>query len=161
MADTDGNFWDWDDNDDDQDGHDHDHDRDVTHFADKTIDSLAVQTATDPHPGSMWFGSGNAPTNYNITDLNDQNVELGLKLHVRGGADYTPVSVDHNGTAHYDVASGVQNATHAMWNFDYVVDTGLNNSAKTLANFDFQMVFTELAGDHKGASATFELDPAT
>ena len=138
----------------------------VTHFSDKTIDSLAVQSAipTDPNfgpaPGTMWFGHGNLPTNYNIADLNEQNIELGLKLHVRTGPDFTPTSTDFDGTAHYNVTSGHDGATptdHALWNFDYVANTGFNGSASKLSDFDFKMVFTQLAGTAAGTSATFDL----
>ncbi len=31
-------------------------------YSDQTIDAKAVQGAGDPHPGTMWFGTGNAPT---------------------------------------------------------------------------------------------------
>ena len=124
---------------------------------------MAVQTATDPHPGTMFFGGGNAPTNYNIADLNEQNVELGLKLHVFKGADFVPTSVDTDGTAHYSVTSGISplQSNRADWNFDYVVDTGINHSASTLGDFGFKIVITELAGSAHGTSATFDLDPAS
>lgn len=130
-------------------------------YSDKTIGAKAVQGASDPHPGTMWFGTGNAPTNYNITDITNKNVELGLKMHVRGGADYQPTSVDQDGTAHYNVAAGTQSATRAAWNFDFVVDTGIGGSSKTLDQFNFNMTITQTTTANVTHSETFTLDSAS
>jgi hemolysin type calcium-binding protein len=141
----------------------------VTHFADKTIDSLAVQSAnpTDPnfgpHPGTMWFGTGNLPTHYNIADLNAQDVELGLKIHSRQGSDYLPTQVDNDGTAHYTVSAGAQpgNPARAEWNVDYVVDTGINGSSGKLSDFDFEAVIKQTLPSNATHTETFILDPTT
>ena len=124
-------------------------------YSDKAIDAKAVQGATDPHPGTMWFGTGNQPTNYNITDVTNKDVELGLKVHVRGGADYLPMSVDQDGTAHYQAAAGTQSATRANWNFDYVVDTGIDASSKTLDQFKLNMTITQTTTANVTHSETF------
>ena len=97
---------------------------------------------------------------YNIADLNDQDVELGLKFHYRGGADITLTSVDNDGTVHYQATSGNQDATHSLVNFDYVVNTGLDGSTETLAGFDFKMIVEQKQGSTT-KTAVFDLDAAT
>lgn len=130
-------------------------------YSDMTIGGKAVQGAGDPHPGTMWFGTGNQPSNYNITDVTNKDIELGLKVHLRGGADYLPASVDQDGTVHYQVDAGTQSATRAKWNFDYVVDTGIDGSNKTLDKFDFKMVITQQTAPNVTHTETFVLDPST
>jgi hypothetical protein len=109
----------------------------------------------------MYFGSGNRPTNYNISTDNKTGIELGLKIHYRQGDDITPTSVDSDGTAHYTAPAGTQvvdaahnvstaNATKAAWNFDFSVNSGSNH---TLDDFDFRI--TIKSGD--GEVGTFDL----
>jgi hypothetical protein len=121
-----------------------------------TLDASSYQGAGDPHPGTMWFnfpGSGNLPTNYNISVDSKTDIELGLKVHERNGPDYTPTGVDADGTAHYDVAAGYQTPTRLNWNFDFSVNTGLDGSPKTLNDFDFRIIIK--SGD--GEQATVDL----
>jgi hypothetical protein len=133
-----------------------------------TLDPTTYQGAGDPHPGEMWFnypGSGNLPTNYNISVDDKTDIELGLKIHERQGPDILPVSVDPDGTAHYEVAAGYQagrapsdtpanpNDVSLTWNFDFSVNTGLDGSSKTLDAFDFRIVIT--SGD--GEQGVFDL----
>lgn len=106
----------------------------------------------------MWFnfpGSGNKPTNYNISVDDKTNIELGLKIHTYKGPDTPLVSVDADGTAHYDVHAGYSalNPSRLDWNFDFSVNTGLNGSTKTLDNFDFRIIIK--SGD--GEQGTFDL----
>jgi RTX calcium-binding nonapeptide repeat (4 copies) len=134
---------------------------DVTHRADASLSGNEIQGAGQPHPGDPWWGGGgNSLLHYNIADLNDQNIELGLKFHLRGGADITKTAVDNDGTVHYTAAAGTQDATHTLDNFDYVVNTGLNGSTSTLANFDFKMVIAQTQGTTT-KTATFDFDAAT
>ena len=119
-----------------------------------------VATADD----EMWFGDGNLPTNYNISVDSKTDIELGLKIHYRQGNDITPDTVDADGTAHYTVPDGTQvvdpdhgvtspNPARAAWNFDFSVNTGLDGSTKTLADFDFRIMIT--SGD--GEKGVFDL----
>lgn len=112
----------------------------------------------------MFFGDGNSPTNYNISVDEKTDIELGLKIHYRQGDDITPTSVDADGTAHYIVPDGAQvvdpdhgvttaNPSRAAWNFDFSVNTGLDGSTKTLADFDFRIIVT--SGD--GEQGVFDL----
>jgi hypothetical protein len=134
---------------------------DVTHFSDAAISGTEIQSAGQPHPNDPWWGGGgNSLLHYNIADLNEQNIELGLKFHIRSGADITKTSVDNDGTVHYTAAAGLQDATHTLDNFDYVVNTGLNGSTSTLANFDFKMIVEQTQGTTT-KTATFDLDAAT
>jgi hypothetical protein len=120
-----------------------------------TLDASSYQGSGDPHPGEMWFnfpGSGNLPTNFNISTDSKTGIELGLKIHEYRGADIIPTSVDADGTAHYTVPDGTSplNAARAAWNFDFSVNSGTHN---TLDNFDFRI--TIKSGD--GEVGTFDL----
>jgi hypothetical protein len=101
-----------------------------------------------------------------MADLNDQNIELGLKFQIRHGADITPGPVDADGTVHYTAPSGFESTStdtsppHTAVNFDYVVNTGLNGSTSTLADFDFKMIIAQTQGAVT-QTVTFDLDPAT
>lgn len=137
----------------------------VTHLSDHTLDASSYNangpgTADD----EMYFGDGDRPTHYNIAQINDQHIELGLKIHYRTGDDITPTSVDGDGTAHYVVPDGRQivdpahnvstaNPNRAAWNFDFSVNTGLDGSAKTLDDYDFRIVIS----DDDGNTKTFDL----
>jgi hypothetical protein len=138
-----------------------------------TLDASSYQGPTDPAPGEMWFnynppppGSGNLPTNYNISVDDKTHIELGLKIHDRQGPDYTAAAIDSDGTAHYNVAAGYQagrapsdtplnaNDVSLKWNFDFSVNTGLGGSTKTLDEFDFRIIIK--SGD-AGEQAVFDL----
>src|SRR4051812_26423071 len=108
------------------------HKFDITDFF-GTVDSEAQ------FGSQMYFGDGNSPNNYHIDQNNTLGFQLDLKEHYRTGNDIAPTSVDADGTAHFTVPAGTQvadpahgvsgaNANRAAWNFDYVVDTGLNSS---------------------------------
>lgn len=131
-----------------------------------TLDASSYNTHGDADPSNdeMWFGDGNLPTNYNISVDDKTHIELGLKIHYRQGNDITPTSVDADGTAHYVAPDGAQvvdpahgvgsaNPARAAWNFDFSVNTGLDGSTKTLADFDFRIIVT--SGD--GEKGVFDL----
>jgi hypothetical protein len=134
---------------------------DVTHRSDASIGGNEIQGGGQPHPNDPWWGGGgNSLGHYNIADLNDQNVELGLKFHYRQGADITLTSVDNDGTVHYTATSGNQDATHSLVNFDYVVNTGFHGGTETLADFDFKMVIEQTQGTTT-KTAVFDFNAAT
>ncbi len=131
-----------------------------------TLDASSYDTKGTPATGDdeMFFGDGNLPTNYNITVDDKADIELGLKIHYRQGADIVPTSVDADGTAHYSAPAGTQvvdpahnvpvaNPNRAAWNFDFSVNTGLDGSTNTLDDFDFKIVIT--SGD--GEQGVFDL----
>jgi hypothetical protein len=134
---------------------------DVTHRADASISGNEIQGAGQPNPTDPWWGGGgNSLLHYNIADLNDQDVELGLKFHYRGGADIVKDGVSSDGTVHYTATPGNQDATHSLVNFDYVVNTGFNGGTETLADFDFKMVIAQTQGATT-QTAVFDLDALT
>jgi hypothetical protein len=151
--------------DDDHQGRDDDHGRDDgrgenrddgndDHAVHKfgTVDANAI----DPTTGDMYFGNGNHPTGYNLADNYKEHVELGLKVHERGGPDGTP-TFDSHGNPTYVEQAGLQTPTRANWNFDYSVDTALGaGKHDTLANFDFKMTIANATH-----SETFDLNAAT
>ncbi len=71
------------------------------------------------------------------------------------------MSVDQDGTVHYKVDAGLQSANRANWNFDYVVDTGVDGSHHTLDQFRFNMTITETASANQTYTDTFMFDPTS
>lgn len=133
----------------------------VTHYSQATIGGAAVQGAGDPQPGKMWFGTGNTATNFNIATLNNQDIELGLKIKFRSGPDIVPTTVDGDGTAHYIAPAGLQTPSRAAWNFDYVVNTAVDGSTSTLSDFTFKMVITQTSPTNVVDTEVFTLNAAT
>jgi len=116
----------------------------------------------------MYFGNGNSPANYHIDQNNTLGFQLDLKEHYRTGNDLTPASVDADGTAHFTAPAGTQivdpahgvgsaNAGKGAWNFDFVVDTGLNGATTNLSDFTFKIAITQNGTN----THIFDLDPAT
>lgn len=119
------------------------------------------QPATTPDGTQMWFGSGNLPTNYNLTE--NGSLDTGLKIHHRGGADYLPVSGGPNGEQVYNVQSGTQagSPSRAEWNFDYAATSapGINSGdvvdlakASALGDFDLKLQITQTMPQLLGGS---------
>ena len=127
----------------------------------------ALQPAFDPATGDLWFGTGNPNTGWNITD--NANLETGLKVIHRQGADYTPTGTGANGEQDYTVNAGLQigNPTRAEWNFNYVVNTAAGVAQGTLsltnspglAAYDFKMQITQSGPQFLSPhTAIFDLD---
>ena len=93
--------------------------------------------------GHMYFGTGNSPANYVISQHEGAGIETALKVHVRGGADYMPTLTTLDHVVHFNVDQGAGSAaswgTPAKWNFDYSIVTGLNGSAFDMDDFDFKI----------------------
>ncbi|MEO6341461.1 MAG: hypothetical protein ABIO39_15570 [Caulobacteraceae bacterium] len=127
-----------------------------------SLDATSTRDGAGPSTEPFW-GSGNTTANYDIYLNHDKHIELGLKVHLRGGADI-PLQAD--GT--YDVPHGPDpaNAARASWNFDYSVNTGVEGSHKTLADFDVKITVSSSDGEvgvfnmqHVGAGNTPFLGP--
>jgi hypothetical protein len=121
-----------------------------------TLDANAI----DPtHPGQMYFGTGNLATGYNIADNANEHVEVGLKVHPRGGADQTPTFDSHQNPT-YTEAAGLQISTpggeRANWNFDFSADTALGGGNHALSEFNFKITVSNAAH-----TETFDLNAAT
>src|ERR1700744_3977858 len=123
----------------------------VTHYSDHARSGLELQSPGNPNPGIPWWsGGGISGDHFNMADINAAHIELGLGFHDRNGSGHgiAPASVDQDGTAHYTFSAGVDpnHTNRASWNFDYVVDTGLDGSTQTLSDYDFQMTVTQTQG---------------
>jgi hypothetical protein len=127
-----------------------------------TVDALAIDGS------QMYTGTGNSPNNYHLDTNSTLGIQLALKEHYRTGNDIAPDSVDANGTAHFTAPDGTQvvdpahgvsedKPTRAAWNFDYVVDTGVNGSTHTLSDFTFKLAITQNGTN----THIFDLDPTT
>jgi hypothetical protein len=131
----------------------------------------ALQGAVDPSTGALWFGAGNPNTGWNLTDK--ANLETGLKVIHRQGADYSPTGPGPNGEQDYTVNAGLQagNSNRAEWNFNYVVNTAAGvapgdtfDLANTpgLAAYDFKMQITQSGPQFLTPhTAIFDLNAAT
>lgn len=125
----------------------------------------------NPANSTMWFGTGNPITNYNLTD--NGNLELGLKIINRGGADYLPTGTGSNGEQDYAIAAGLDpsNSSRAEWNFNYVVNTVAGVAAgdtvslvnnPTLAAYDFKMEIVQSGPQFlTPRTAIFDLNSST
>jgi hypothetical protein len=104
-----------------------------------SVDAQAINSAT----GNMYFGSGNSPANYVISQHEGAGIETALKVHVRGGADYMPTTTTAGNVVHFTVDDGPGSTaswgTPAYWNFDYSIVTGLNGSSFDMDDFDFEI----------------------
>jgi hypothetical protein len=120
-----------------------------------SYDDHGTATTSDDE---MFFGDGNLPTNYNIVVDTKADIELGLKIHYRQGDDITPITVDADGTAHYEAPAGTQvvdpahgvsvaHPNRAAWNFDFSVNTGIDGSTNTLDDFDFRIIIESGDGE--------------
>jgi VCBS repeat-containing protein/parallel beta-helix repeat protein len=120
-----------------------------------TEQSVRTLDASSLIGGNTHFGTGNSGTNYNVSEDHAAGLELGLKLHYRGGDDLTPGTKDTDGTAHYLVPSGTQvadpahdvpgaSATRAAWSLDYSVNTNsTGSSGKALTDYTVTLTISD------------------
>lgn len=111
----------------------------------------------DPATGETYWGDGNPSTNYNITTNTAFGAETDLKIHIRGGPDIVPTSIDADGTAHLTAPAGSDptNAARAAWNFDYAVLT----TKAVLGEYGLKIAIAETAaGGGFLHSATYDFD---
>jgi hypothetical protein len=160
--------------DDDDHRSDNDHKRDDgndDHYVHR--DDTLIAAAQDPsHPGFMYFGNGNFASGYEIADNSKEHIELGMKVHERGGtgAD-SPVVSDLNNIAHFQEDAGYTTTTNptthvvsnrADWNFDYSVDTKLDGGHATLDQFQFKMTISDTnTAENLHHTETFDLNSTT
>lgn len=125
-----------------------------------TVDLNA--TFASPHGPDMYWGNGNSPSGYHISDNNTLGIELALKEHVRGTGPDLVHTAGSDGVANVVAPAGTDGpGTHSLFNFDYVVDTGLNGSTKTLADFTFKLQITETTTNGATNTQIFDLNPVT
>ncbi|HJU11999.1 MAG TPA: hypothetical protein VJ728_14035 [Candidatus Binataceae bacterium] len=139
---------------------------DITDFSNNasdlngTVDSEAIYS-NPPHAPDTYWGTGNSVTGYNILDNNTLGFELALKEHARFGADLAHAA-GADGVADVTAPAGTDTAgTHALWNFDYVVDTGLNGNTNTLTAYTFKLQITQTATNGTTNTQVFDLNPTT
>src|SRR5947209_4190353 len=112
--------------------------------------------------GDMYWGHGNSPSGYHISDNKTLGIELALKEHVRGtGPDLTHAPGD-NGVGNVIAPAGLGVPFHGVdtssFNFDYVVATGLNGSSSTLNDFTFKLQITQTATDGTANTQVWDLN---
>ncbi len=102
----------------------------------------------------VWFGTGNVNGGWTIstdtdsatTALNGDEFEIGLRAKPYRGAITTPES----GTGIYDTTTGLYNAGHAVWNWEYSID---NLSGGGLAGLTADVTIS-----HTGSNTTNTFD---
>ena len=101
------------------------HKRTRSDYLDKIADGSVDVRAQDANGLEMKYGDGNTTDGWSIVRHEGAGVELDLKLKHRGGSVYDAISVDADGTVHYNVAEGTAagSTTRAEWNFDFVATT--------------------------------------
>ncbi len=130
-----------------------------------TVDATAFEVT----PRQMYFGNGNSPDNYNVTDVAALHLETGLKIHVRTGADIPPTGAQAgDGTEYYVAPAGLQPGSplpRAAWNFDYVVDTAVGSipitTQNTLGDFTFKMGISQSGPFLPTKTVVYDLNAAT
>ncbi len=76
------------------------------------------------------YGSGNANGGWTVQTAN--NVELGIRTHVRGPAPQNVFNSNNDGT--YSYASGLVNG-RALWNYDFSFNLNQDGSSNPTRNF--------------------------
>jgi hypothetical protein len=136
------------------------HKYDINDSLNGTVDLEA--TFASPHGPDMYWGNGNSPSGYHVSDNTTLGIELALKEHVRGSGPDLVHTAGDDGVANVVASAGTDTAgTHALFNFDYVVDTGLDGSAKTLSDFVFKLQITQTATNGATNTQVFDLNPTT
>lgn len=108
----------------------------VRSFDQATIDAIGINEA-----GYVHIGTGNTPDNYVLERHEGAGVEVGLKVHFRGGADIPPAGESGpDGVVHFNVPEGGGTGTSwqpALWSFDFSVLAAINGQDTTLDDFLF------------------------
>ena len=116
-----------------------DHGNNLPLYLTRTLDATAQDSGS---PGNMWAGTGIPATNFLVQINPDAGVELGLKAHLRGGADIPPTYVDDDGRVHVVVPSGQQpaNSNRAAWNFTFSVNAALPEAKPSLEDYEVELL---------------------
>lgn len=126
---------------------------------DARLDEAAINDVT----GDPYHGTGNDPENYVIVRNEAEGIEIALQVKQRGGPSFDPVSVEADGTVHYEVPSGTDpsNSARAFWNFDFSIATGLNDGSAGLDDLTFKLlVDTDITSGTDYRDFTLEPEPA-
>ncbi len=101
----------------------------------RTVDGVLDRTSEKASsPGEIYIGSGgNMNTGYQFTEDRTASIEVGFKVHDRGGADRLSTSVDADGTVHIDALAGAQAgvSTRGATALDVSINLGLAETTDT------------------------------
>jgi hypothetical protein len=133
---------------------------DFTDSLNGTVDSDA--TFNGGSSPDMYWGNGNSPSGYHISDNNTLGIELGLKEHTRFTGPDLAHTAGTDGAANVTAPAGTDVAgTHSLFNFDYVVDTGIHGSTSTLNDFTFKLQITQTATSGATNTQVWDLNSTT
>ena len=116
--------------------------------------------AGDVNPGVI-FGSGNG--NGSFTIGTGSGVEIGLRAKRRYNSSGVPDGVynwDGGSTYTFDPANGNAPANRAMWNFEWSINTDVNDSTgNDLNDFTYQLALFSVDADGTDLADAFVFDP--
>lgn len=101
------------------------------------------------------FGSGNANGSFTIATVGD--LELGLRAKLRyntGGQPENTFNWDQNKTYTFDVADGNSASNRSIWNFEWSINSDIDDGADSLDFYDFVL---SISGP--GITGTISYDP--
>lgn len=125
---------------------------------------IALGTATalggDVNPGVI-FGSGNA--NGSFTLGSGSGVEIGLRAKTRYNSSGVPENTfnwDGGSTYTFDPADGNPPANRAMWNFEFSINTDVNDSSgNDLNDFVYELALFKVNADGSDLADALVFDP--
>ena len=104
----------------------------------------SVDAAGQTSGGNLLVGSGIPASDFVVVANEAAGVEVGLQVIYRQGPSVDPVSIDTDGTVHFQVATGAQStangsfanhAGRAAWSFEYSVISGTDGSGTDLSDY--------------------------
>lgn len=109
----------------------------------RTVDGVLDRTSEKASsPGELFIGNGgNMNTGFQITEDKTASIEVGFKVHDRGGADRLSTSVDADGKVHIDALAGVQAGVPGRGATAVDVSINLGLAETTDAKFKITMGF--------------------
>lgn len=121
---------------------------------------VAKFNATD-----MYFGTGNKSANYVLEKNETQGLEIGVKVHKRGGPGYAlPVSQTEDGFFEYEVPAEPLLTTvpgsdprRVRWAYDFSIVTGLDDVDSSIADFQFEMAVDFDPADTVGQTESIKM----
>lgn len=116
-------------------------DQEISVEQDVEVDASAKANATD-----IFVGTGNKANHYLVAKNETQGLEVGIKVHKRGGPGYAvPVSETEDGVFELEVpaeplvtVSG-KDPRRTRWSYAFSIATGLNEVNSSISDFGFEL----------------------
>jgi len=109
-----------------------------------TATTVILFDTTLVSPPGVYFGSGNANSNFTVSQ--DGTTELGLSVIVRHVGPIDPGA----GSNTYEVRPGTDVQGRSLWGFTFSVNTQYNGGTAVLGDFDYTLNVTDLTTSNIG-----------